>query len=386
MNTQRRILLALFSIAFGIRILFAALVGMHPSINPNPVTSEVLYGHEIASSTRWLTEPYSPRAPGYPFFLGMIFLLTGNHVWPAIIVQAILGGFMAVLLFKLGGLLGGWRVGLLSALWIALFVHHIYFSSLLLRDVLACFILTSLVLVLSQPFKKMRYSLVAGALYAYLIHIDPQYLILLPIFLLFILIYVSRHLTINIHYLILFLSFAVVVSMPWTIRNYFVYDRFVPVSLEANRFLDPVKKKIPAKLRAFVQTKTSSVSHSRLNRMKENAVEFWRVTKFGYKRDSANDAGSSPNAKPWSLRHNLINIASYGILLPFFMIGLISVAAKRNAAGILVGALTIAYFIMRVFTSGSERARLQIEPFIILLALYAVFELRDFFGKSLNSS
>jgi 4-amino-4-deoxy-L-arabinose transferase-like glycosyltransferase len=288
-----------------------------------------------------------------------------------ILIQALLGGFLTVVLYKLGKLLGGRTVGLLSAFWIALFVHHIYFSSFLIRDVLSSFVLAALVLVLAMPFTRMRMSLVAGALYAYLVHIDPQFLLLLPVFAVFLLFFLSHYLVLNLQYLFLFLSFVIAVSSPWTARNYYVYKQFIPISIEANRYVHPLRQKLPAKVSVMAQGKIPEISESRVERMTENAIEFWRVTDLGT-RTTAADASDQDVRKAWSVRHNIISIANYGVLLPFFILGIISVFIRKNRAGILAGMTTLAYFVVRVFFGGSETARLQVEPFIVVLAFFAI--------------
>jgi 4-amino-4-deoxy-L-arabinose transferase-like glycosyltransferase len=375
MKPERRLLLALFAIAFGIRILYVALGGMDSSINPDPITSEAMYGFKIASGTEWITEPYSPRAPGYPFFLGVLFLIFGKSIWPAIFVQALLGGFLSILLYKLGKILGGWGVGLFSALWIALFMHHIFFSSLLVRDALSCFILTALVFTLAKPFSRMRNALIAGALFAFLIHIDPQFILLLPLFAAIMLLFISRYLVLNLQYMILFVSFAIIVSLPWTARNYYVYKQLMPVGIEASRFITPVKDKIPPKVQAMLRGKVPAVSNSRFDRIAMNSTEFWRVTRMGTAADA--DSASRPISRsgPWSLRHNIISIASYGALLPFFILGIVTVFARKNRAGMIIAATALYYYLIRLFFGGSEKARLQIEPLIILLAFFAIFEI-----------
>lgn len=375
MTAERRLLLALFAIAFGIRILYVALVGMSPSINPNPISSEAIYGFKIASGTEWLTEPYSPRAPGYPVFLGILFLIFGKSIWPGIIAQALLGGFLAVLLYKLGKNLGGRAVGLLSALWIALYVHHVFFSSLLMRDALSSFVLTALIFVLAKPFSRMRNALIAAALYAFLIHIDPQFILLLPLLMAFMVFLISRYLVLNLQYCILFVSFAIVVSIPWTARNYYVYERVVPVSIEASRYINPVRTKIPPKVQTMLQGTVPSLSESRIDRMTKNSTEFWRVTRFA----RADTAAQRPAS--WSLRHNIISIASYGVLLPFFILGIVTVFARKNRAGILIAATVLCYYGVRLFFGGSEKARLQVEPLIILLAFFAMFEIARMLRK-----
>ncbi len=373
MSSERRILLAVFSIAFGVRILYAALAGMDPSINPDPVTPAAVYGFEIASGISWITTPFSPEAPAYPFMLGMVFLLAGKHIWAAIILQALLGGVLAVIALKLGQRVAGFGAGLFAAMWLALYVHHIYFSGILVRDAFSCLILTALVYRLALPFKKMRYSLLAGFLYAVLVHTDPQYMLLLPVFILFILLSKTRHLVINIQFLMLFLSAIFVISIPWTVRNYYVYKQFIPVGLESERYISPVKTRIPQKIKEMTASQGTPVSRSRLNRIRENAVEFWRITSFHPRKPGGRQGSSSAKLPPWSLRHNLISIVSFGILLPFFIIGTIRALMKKQREALLLVFVTLFYFLIRIFYGGSERIRLQIEPLIIILAFYALF-------------
>jgi len=370
MTNERRILLGLFAIAFGVRILYAALVGTDPSINPHPVTSEMRYALEISSGFDWITQPYSPQAPGYPLLLGMLFLLTGKHAWTAIVLQAVLGGFLVLIAYRLGKLVGSVGVGLISAVWLALYVHHVHFSSLLVRDAFSGFLLAALVLVLALPFKRMRYSLLGGGLYALLVHTDPQYILLFPLIAAYILVFTARYLVINLQYLFLFTSFALILSLPWSARNYVVYKQFVPVSLEAVRYVSPVKEKLPAKIRQVARGSRAPVSRGRLERMKANAIEFWRVVKRG-EAEGAQGAG----AGGWSLRHNPISIASYGLLLPFFIFGVAAAFIRREKVTVLLASVTLYYFLMRLFLGGSERIRLQVEPFIIILAFSSLFAL-----------
>lgn len=372
MNEQRRILLALFALGFGIRILYASLAGFDPSINPKPFTSEAEYGWTMAQGTEWVAKALSPRAPGYPMFLAPIFLVTGKHVWPIIVAQSILGGLLTLLLYALGRSIGGHQTGLVSALWMAIFPHHVYLTAILTRDALSCFLLVLLVNVLTRPFKRMRWSLVAAAIYAYLVHVDPRFLWLFPVLFAYVLFFLTRHRLINLQYLVLFTSFSIIISVPWTVRNYLVYDQLVAVSLEASRYITPVKRRLPAKIRAIAERTSPPVSRSRLARMEKNAAEFWRIARFG-----PEDNGGE---KAWSTRHNLLSIFSYGILLPFSLIGLVWAFWRRNPPAMLAGSVTLMYFLICLVFGGSEKARLQVEPFVVLLAFYAIWQLKESFS------
>jgi hypothetical protein len=75
------------------------------------------------------------------------------------------------------------------------------------------------------------------------------------------------------------------------------------------------------------------------------------------------------------LRHNLISIINYGVLVPFFLVGIWLSVRNRSRAGLILAVASVVYYSIRAFYGGSERARLPIEPLIILLAFYAVIEL-----------
>jgi len=382
MTTERRILFALFAIAFGIRILFAAIFGADVAENPGLITTESFYAEKIISSTEWIRTPYSPLAPGYPVFLGIIFLLTGGHIWPVIIVQAILGGLMSILVYILGTLISGWAAGLASAMWMALYAHHIRFTDIFSRDILGCFLFTLLVLVLCSPFRRMRSSLLAGGICALLIHVEPMFILLLPIFVLFIFFALTRHLFINVQYVFLFVSFIIILSLPWTVRNYFVYHQAVPVSLEATRYTSPVKHKVPKKIKTMIRSGSPHISKSRMSFMQYNAYEFWRVAKFGGTEEAAAEfTENQPAAHGWSMRHNVSSIITYGFLLPFFLVGLFLAFKQKNRNAIFISVLIVAYFLLRSFYGGGDRARLTVEPLIILLAFYGLAELVGSFRK-----
>ncbi len=370
MTTNRRTLFALFSIAFGLRILYAATLGTQADINPIPITPSVRYAQEITSGLDWIKEPYSPAAPGYPVLLAGAFLLSGGSLWAGIILQAILGGLTVLIVYYLGQRLGGSITGLFAALWLSLYVHHIHFTSILHRSIFACLLLILLLHLISKPFHKMRYAIFSALAYTALVFVDPQYLLLLPFIAVFLLLRATKHTLLNLHYFFLFAGFLLLLSLPWTIRNYIVYGQPIPVSLEASRYIGPVIGGRDEVAKAVEKAHR----FSRTGRLGSNAIEFWRVARFTSQNadDRTLQRGQQPE-KAWSLRHNLVSLITYGLLLPFFIIGIIAAIRDRNRTGLLIAATTLVYFVIRVFFGGSEMTRLPIEPFIILLAFYGLF-------------
>ncbi len=337
-------------------------------------SSEFDYARHIASGWRWIGEPYSPRSPGYPVVLAALYLISFKQVWLTAFLQAALGALTVVVVYRLGRYLLEPVFAVVAALWFAFNAQHINLSYVFERNVIAVLLLMLVLVLLVRPLKRMRYALVAGIVYTALIHVDPQYLLLLPVLSVFIL-FKTRHGLINLQYLFLFLGIVIAASIPWTVRNYAVYDQPLPIGLEAERFLRPAKLavKSPATGIAEVEGKIALASRSRF--IKQNAAEFWRIARFRGESPPAGTAAGADSVRPpleraWSPRHNLASIVNYGVLLPFFLVGIVYAIRKRNREAVMLATVVAVYFLMRVYLGGSEPSRLAVDPLIIVLAFY----------------
>ena len=171
-------------------------------------------------------------------------------------------------------------------------------------------------------------------------------------------------------YVFLFLSASFLLSLPWTARNYVVYREFVPVSLEAVRYIRPVTDRLFPTSPAPETVRDAQRENPPNPGIRDNTIEFWRVARF--------TDGTGPGAAgelAWSLRHNAVNIVNYGLLLPFFLYGLYAAFRNRSRGGLVLAGIIVVYFLIRVQYGGNERARLPIEPMIILLGIYGLNDL-----------
>jgi hypothetical protein len=211
---------------------------------------------------------------------------------------------------------------------------------------------------------RMRGAVGAAVAYAILVHFDPQFLLFLPFVAIFFLVGATRYKLLNVQYTFLFLGMVLVLLLPWTFRNYRVYGEAIPVALEATEYLQPIKK-------AFEDDAAESgVKAAYRPGFWRNTAEFWRVARFG--QSVRGGGGAMRTEPPWSLRHNLISIVNYGLLLPFFVVGVWLSVKKRNRAGLILSAVVVGYYLIRAFYGGGEHQRLLVEPLIILLAFYAI--------------
>ena len=359
MTPDRRSILALFSLAFGFRILYAAIVGSNPDFVANAYTYDFLIANKIAAGANWLSEPISPRAPGYQLLLGGLFSVFGVHKWLVIILQAFFGGVIAFLLYRIGEKSLGPTVGLFAAVWFSIYVQEAHYTSIMLRDVTVTMLATFTCYLLIRYAHTVRGALWTALAYAVLLHFDPQFLLFLPVITLYFLFYATRHRLLSVQYAFLFLGAVLVLLVPWTARNYRVYGNPIPVALEAMQYYQPAR----------IAIKPANAPADNGGGFWRNSVEYWRVTRV---RDHAVPVGNGPDRvlPAWSFRHNAISLATYGLLLPFFLVGLWASVRNRNRTTLVLSIAVAGMYLIRVFYGGSPHTRLPAEPLIILLAFY----------------
>ena len=373
MTPDRRTLLALFSLAFGLRILYAVIFGDDPSV----VTRDP-YGYRIAArmveNWDWISTPFSPSAPGYRMLLALAFKLLGVSWWTAVMLNAVLGATTTLFLYRIGERLLGKRVGLASALWLGLSVNHMHFASLAMRDVLVTFLLTWLAYALARPFFRMRTATWTAFLCTLLLHTEPMFLALLPLLVVFLAVASTHHRALSAQYVFLFLAALVVFFIPWTARNWVVYHDVVPVSLEATRYTAPVARLLRDEPAPAVIAHPEAVTIEKPGFL-ANEREFWRVVRLEpFAGDPTHGLAPEP---AWSLRHNAISVLNYGVLLPFFVVGCVFATTRRHRAALVLGSIVVAYAIARGFIGVADSSRLWVEPLIILVAFFGVKVLLD---------
>ncbi len=373
MTPDRRTLLALFSLAFGLRILYAVVLGNDPVLLPHE-TNAYLVAERMVEGWAWISTPFSPTAPGYRMLLASAFKLLGVSWWTAVILNAVLGATTTLFLYRIGERLLGKRVGLVSALWLGLSVNHMHFASLAVRDVLVTFLLTWLAYALARPFYRMRTATWTAFLCTLLLHTEPMFLILLPLLVVFLALGSTHHRALSVQYVFLFVAALFIYFIPWTARNWMVYHDVVPVGLESERYTAPVSRwvrDLPPEPAVTAPGATVIEKPGFLY----NEREFWRVVRLEpFAGDAAH--GLAPE-KAWSLRHNASSVLNYGVLLPFFVAGCVFAVTRRHRAALVLASIVVASATVRGFVGVSDAARLSVEPLIILVAFYGVKVLLD---------
>lgn len=177
-------------------------------------------------------KPTAVRAPGYPFFLALIYTLFGYNYDSVRIIQIlILAGIGIVVYFaakkhlKLSP-----AFALLASTLVVIWPYFVFYTGLLLTEILFTFFLILAVFFLLEFYQFFsRSSIVLSGLCLGIATLIRPEVLLLPFWLIFLWFFHKRKKEIIKKQLLIVLVFVLVLS-PWTIRNFIQFHRFALVT------------------------------------------------------------------------------------------------------------------------------------------------------------
>jgi 4-amino-4-deoxy-L-arabinose transferase-like glycosyltransferase len=176
--------------------------------------------------------PSALRAPGYPYFLGLVYAFTGDSVDAGRVANALMGALAVWLIYLIVRRLWGTRVGLVAAAVAAVFPPLVLLSrDLLSESLFVALELATVACVLEfRRLRELRWALAAGALggLAALTR-NPGPALAIPVLLG---LWVLRPRLSRAALLAPAAALAamVLVVAPWTIRNAIEFGTFVPIT------------------------------------------------------------------------------------------------------------------------------------------------------------
>ncbi len=245
-------LAAIVALGLGLRLDKA----VHPPANPGGDSIVAYQGNDAQAYERIAESLYttgrygtpemrapSDWSPAAPFFAAGVYVLTG-HVNPenARIGLALLGALTILFVYLLGRRLGGAAVGLLAALGTAIYPAFIDNAGQLLSEPIGAFTLAGAVLSFlwaSDDGRRAWAFIVPGLFLGATALSRPEYLPFVAVFGLIALVRLGRRRSWRVGFgsaALLVAAFCAVLA-PWTLRNYVVLDRFVPVTTGGGKAL-----------------------------------------------------------------------------------------------------------------------------------------------------
>lgn len=173
--------------------------------------------------------------PGWPASLAAVFFVFGTGLTAGKLLNVVAGVLTVYLVYRIGELLFGRRVGLIGAAIIAFYPNHIFWSSTLYADVYftAWFCLALFVLLRTKDWRGSR-SLWAAALLGAIIGVASLVRgqgLLLPLYAL-VLWGLFGGWTEAFKRTVVVVGAMLIVILPWTVRNVLTFDE--PILISAN--------------------------------------------------------------------------------------------------------------------------------------------------------
>ena len=240
---ERRRLGALFAVALLLRLYYLYALGNTPFFEPltNLVDDGVynLRGREIAAGD-WLGGPswLIYTTPLYPYYLGLIYKIFGYSVGAAHFIQTFLGALTPLLVYGLAKeAFDSRRVPLVAGAICAVYVPFIFYENMLLGESLAIFLILCGLLLLARTLKKADGApgtvFLTGLLFGITTLFRPNLLIpvgFCALYLGLLLGYKRKRKGLGAATALLLLAGLALGIAPVTLKNYRLYNDFVPIS------------------------------------------------------------------------------------------------------------------------------------------------------------
>lgn len=411
------LLYAIFAGALVLRIAFILYVNGNyyfPDSNQYMIYARNLVsglGYNTLPDTAW----FALRTPGYSLLIALVYKVFGAGNFSnflVVLIQAVLSSLTCVYIFLIGNKIAGRAVGYLSGLFYAVYPFSVFYSAYILSETLAIFLFVICVWFLINITERRGYvyAVLAGLSFGYLHLVKTSvFPLILALGILLIVADLKRIGGNVLRFVVMFVAVMAIVA-PWAIRNYTVFGKFISSSTMGGFVLysgnnpknvtgggiypDDLDYPADIKTKYAEQLKLSSeyflsenkdrtslrkIAEIELeidNMYKQKAVDFikknpGRFISFGFKK-FGRLWRVTPYASDYSsAKYKIISILSYGVLIPFFLIGIVLAIIKWKVWYAIILPILYITAVHCVFI-GSVRYREPVMPFFIIISCFGV--------------
>ncbi|MBI4648415.1 MAG: hypothetical protein HY738_17985 [Bacteroidia bacterium] len=316
------------------------------------------------------------------------------------------------------------KTALLASIWSIFYVLHLKHVPTMGKELwMSLFMLLNIYLLLvimdnfkSKPLKyQISIYLISSFIFAFSILFDERYFMFLMLFPLLIL-FLNKPIINGLKIASIYVLLTIIFLLPWHIRSYIRHDKIIILSKRTEKLTDKIfgyknqnyeamddicslygryyihDYQIDSVINGYkkftdggyeitedmrLEMKNGFLPHpfnwyeSLWSRFKE----FWRTTDFC---NEYQKTGYYFNGK-WSLKHNLSTFLSYGILLPFFILGLFELIKKKKKLFVILFSIIAFYCLIHVMyiCFVTWRYRIPIDSIIIIIAFYYISPLLE---------
>lgn len=223
------ILLMIFLCAFFVRLVVIFSLPL-PIITADAVQYNEI-AHSIVDGKGYALKDGTPtaiRPPLYPIFLAGIYSLLGTNVKIVQVTQAFLLAWVCIIIYYLGENIFDSKTAYLASGIATAYPLLVYPSYDLLSEALLIFLFSLTILFVLKSRDQHYYSILAGLVLSLSVLTKPTVLFALPFFVIWI--FKNSVSDNRISRISMFLIAFFILFIPWTSRNYLVFQSFVPIS------------------------------------------------------------------------------------------------------------------------------------------------------------
>jgi 4-amino-4-deoxy-L-arabinose transferase-like glycosyltransferase len=376
----RRTLLAIFIVALLIRGIFILTLqdGFYfpDSTDYSRAAISLITNGELGKTYN--------RPPGYPVFLAGIYMLFGESILAVRIVESFLGAFLAVVIALLGRRIGGEVVGALAGILWGIYPLGVFIAGLVYpTNLLTLLLAFGLLCFLPWPDKELspKGVFLAGVLWGLAMLTIPAVMATVGAISIWMIWWGRRNRILMVSLLILGSALTVV---PWTVRDFYVYDRLVLVE---PRFVEHLPRMDKTQKNAQENKVETILKHPGdfAIRFGREFLHFWKlspdrlVMDWPTVREGAHRADHRIVKETIFTKNylvTLVNLLSTGPLFLFAIVGTIAMwlqPVHRRYLSLLWATILSFAGVYSLFYA-KTRYRIPIEPYIIILSAYGLWQ------------
>ncbi|MCF8355735.1 MAG: tetratricopeptide repeat protein [Melioribacteraceae bacterium] len=159
-KSEKKNLFVITAIGFILRLIYVLETQSSPFIQ-HPFSDSEIYANwalDLIDFGGWFGAETFFMSPAYPYILGIVFLIFGKNFIVIRLIQVIVSTLNIILIYFIGRNLHSKNAGYLSAVIASVYSIFIFYSGAILSETFQVFIISFLILVLTNDWKKFNYS------------------------------------------------------------------------------------------------------------------------------------------------------------------------------------------------------------------------------------
>lgn len=394
-----QLLIAIVLLAILVRVPVAFLMGdqvtvlpgIHDQVSYDALARRLLAGEGYSFPEKWypFTPADTPTAHWsftYPLYLAGVYGLAGYHPLVARLLQAVVGGALICwLVYRIGRRVASEEVGLAAAALAAVYGYFIYYNAALMTETFfIVFVLWALYLGIELKEKPTLARWLWLGLALGMAGLLRQTVLLFVPFLFLWLFWEVRKPPAQKWNVLLPIGVIVLLILPWTIRNYLVYDQLLPLNSNAgyafyasnnpNLATDWSNEEVVVPVPLELAGQNEAELNQALTRMGMELILADPTRYLLLTLDKTREYFKFWPSSESSPISNLNRVLSFGLYLPFMLLGLfLSLPRWRDFLPLYL--FIVIHTGIHLLTWPAPRYRLPVDAVSMIFAGLALLEL-----------